>query len=125
MRNEAKRASPLRAFSQKKCDPEINQGRNRVTALRSASTHASVRCFSVQLKASSLANGRQVNTIQDERQLGASDFQRILSVQRIMAGQLIRPLLKLLIPDAKARLSPVKDLDAIATPVHEHEETSR
>jgi hypothetical protein len=80
--------------------------------------------FSQRLKSSALASGREVDSVQDQRQLRTGDFQGRLFFAGLL-GQLIGPLLQLLVPDAESRLTPVEDLDAIAAAVEKDKQASR
>ena len=81
--------------------------------------------LSRQLKALSLASGRKVNPVKNQRQLRTSDLEGLLLLLRILVGQLIGSPLKLLVPDAESSLAPVKNLDPVPSPVDEHEQASR
>lgn len=128
MQNEANRARPLRGFRQKKYDLEKIQGRSRTNRQHApwrAPNLVRMDDFSFQLKSSALARGRQIDAVQNQRQLRTCDFQRVVFVQRLMTGQLIGSLLKRLIPDAKPGLSSIQDLDTITATIEEDKQASR
>src|SRR5690606_3739734 len=81
--------------------------------------------LAIQMEAWSLTHGTQIDSVQNQRQLRSRDLQSRCLILRVRLGDLIGSLLKLLVPDAIARLSPIQDLDAIAPPVHEDEQVAR
>lgn len=81
--------------------------------------------LSLQLKANTLPSRGQIDTVQNQRQLGTRDLERVMILERFWIRQLIRSPLQLLVPDAKPGLSPIQNLDAIASAIDEDEQTSR
>ena len=69
--------------------------------------------FSLGPKTHALARRREVDPVQDQRQLRTRDFNGLAFFERRLVGQLIGSLLQLLIPDAEPGLPPVEDLDPI------------
>ena len=83
-----------------------------------------IKKFLRQLKTHSLARGREIDPVQDQRQLGSSHLDGLQFFNRVRGGQLISSLLELLIPDAERNAASPVFLLAISTSCSEVTNTS-